>query len=197
MRISSRLCETQCIELDETNFDQRDVIQSQQDKFIEEFHQEKLDQFSQQIAVNPKIGYANLLKAQEPIGTIELSGPSPTQLSEAEKEMPGFWTLWRKLKQEAWLILKFWRTSNRVKCSSAQAESRLRLCLKCDKWNESKQACGICGCRMKVSDLTKGIGKNEFSALTCPHPDGDRWRHVDEAYLTQDQLKQRDELYKR
>lgn len=76
-------------------------------------------------------------------------------------------------------------------------QERLKVCRRCQYWGSvlielpikgiKLPGCKICGCPMATKPrwLTYwSLLEFKFKEATCPHPDGNKWREVDNDFLT-------------
>lgn len=87
----------------------------------------------------------------------------------AEKPLPSVITRALNFTQAAAIHLMH----GSPKCTDAQVESRLAICLGCEWYRPSDKTCAACGCPASRAKVYRN--KLRWADSECPHPDGPSW----------------------
>lgn len=88
--------------------------------------------------------------------------------SELELKMPSLYKQFKNLTLEAGKTVKNIATGAAASVSQEERERRLAICNSCEKYDQKKARCSLCGCKMSL--------KTHLASASCPHPEGDRWK---------------------
>ena len=88
--------------------------------------------------------------------------------SELELKMPSLYKQFKNLTLEAGKTVKNIATGSAASVSQKERERRLAICNSCEKYDQKKARCSLCGCKMNF--------KTYLASASCPHPEGDRWK---------------------